>query len=46
LERELGDANATLRKESSEHDTLRTAIGLVLNDFKMTSEPVTISLVV
>jgi hypothetical protein len=27
-----------LLKESGEHDTLQTAIGLVLNDFEMTSE--------
>jgi hypothetical protein len=39
LERELGEANAMLRKESGKHDTLRTAVGLVLNDFEMTSEP-------
>jgi hypothetical protein len=39
LEREPGEANTTLRNESSEHDTLQTAIGLVLNDFEMTSDP-------
>jgi hypothetical protein len=46
LERELGEVNATLRKESGEHDTLRTVVGLVLNDFEMTSESGTSSLAV
>jgi hypothetical protein len=38
LERELGEANTTLHKQSGEHDTLRIAVGLVLNDFEMASE--------
>jgi hypothetical protein len=38
LEKELSEVNARLHQESSEHDTLRTAVGLVLNDFEMTSE--------
>jgi hypothetical protein len=38
LEKELGETKATLRKESGEHDTLQTAVGLVLNDFEMTLE--------
>jgi hypothetical protein len=39
LEKKLGEANAMVHKESSEHNTLRAAVGLVLNDFEMTSEP-------
>jgi hypothetical protein len=38
LEKELGETKTTLLKESDEHDTLRIAVGLVLNDFGMTSE--------
>jgi hypothetical protein len=36
LEKELGETKATLLKESDEHDTLRIAVGLVLNNFEMT----------
>jgi hypothetical protein len=39
LERELGESKSTLLKESDDHDTLRLAIGLVLEDLGMTSEP-------
>jgi hypothetical protein len=46
LARELGEASATLRNEPGEHDTLRTSVGLVLNDFKMTLELRTSSLAV
>jgi hypothetical protein len=46
LEKKLSEANATLHKESSEHNTLRTAVGLVLNDFEVPSEPGTSSLAV
>jgi hypothetical protein len=46
LERELGEVNATLRKESGGHNTLRTAVGLVLNDFEMASKLGTSSLAV
>jgi hypothetical protein len=35
-----------LNLESGEHDTLQTAVGLVLNNFEMTSEPGESSLVV
>jgi hypothetical protein len=38
LEKELGKTKTTLLKESDEHDTLWIAVGLVLNDFEMTSE--------
>jgi hypothetical protein len=39
LEKEHSEENTMLHKESSERDTLRTAIWLVLNDFEVTSEP-------
>jgi hypothetical protein len=46
LERELGEAKRTLLKESNDHDTLRLAVGLVLDDLGMMLEPGTSSITI
>jgi hypothetical protein len=35
MERELTEAKNTLLKESNDHDTLRLAVGMVLDDLGM-----------
>jgi hypothetical protein len=37
-ERELGEVKSTVLKESDDHDTLRRAVALVLDDLGMMSE--------
>jgi hypothetical protein len=46
LEKGLNEVKASLLKESDEHDTLRTAVGLVHGELRMTSEQGTSSLVI
>ncbi|XP_066313885.1 uncharacterized protein [Miscanthus floridulus] len=44
LEKELGEVEATLLKESDEHDLLRAAVGVVFNDLEVTRPEGTSSL--
>ena len=46
LTRKLVEASKNLEEESGEHDSLRTTVGLVMDDLRMTSPQGTSSLVV